>query len=157
LDFIPRPDADLKNRRDWLVYQFMRYGRFHHRLTPLHLLFNGCLYVIAVHFLGMWGIIPWVVAMFIMEEVYERVTFGMLMDYHTEIATYIYDGSKETAVADNHQVAVILNDLENFLSNKDAKLESRLRDRLTDTYEAFKKKKEAGHGNATEGQEPKAD
>jgi hypothetical protein len=157
LDYIPRPDADLKNRRDWLVYQFMRYGRFHHRLTPLHLLVNAAVYVVAFHFMGWWGIPVWVMFMFISEEVYERVVFEMMADYHTEMATFIYDGSKETAVADNHKLAVILNDLENFLSNTDKKKNERLLERLRDTYGDFKKGKEATNGNATEGQEPKAD
>jgi hypothetical protein len=152
LDLVPAPDADLKNRRDWLVYQFMRYGRFHRRLLPFLFLVNILISVVAFSQLGWWGVPLVIFCFFLTDAAYERVSFALLFKYHTQIATYIFDG--KTTDDDEHKMVVLLNDLENFISNKDKKIEARLKERLVDTYEEFKKRRTT-NGNPTEIKESK--
>lgn len=153
LDLVPAPNADLNNRRDWLVFQFYRYGKFHRRLIPLLFLVNIGIFIACTYALGNWGILLAFILWFATDYAYDRVAFALLFNYHQQIATYVFDGKDLAGDAQN--MNVFLNDLENFIYNNDGKIEERLRLRLKDSFEEFKKRR-AANGTPTEVKEQKA-
>jgi len=112
LNLIPRPDAVTNNKRDWLIYQFVRYRNFHKvALVPLYVL-DIALISVLVSVFGVW--IGALIGFFILQltnYAYDMATFSILKPFYADMGLYVFQEGKDT---DSHDLRLLMNRVENF-------------------------------------------
>lgn len=111
IEKVPPSNAPLVQKRNWLIYQLVRYRNWHKKalLAKFTLDLAVCI-SLAIAF-GIYGLVIFIPYGFISERVYDRVTGKMLLPYYKDITEYIYDGT-----SDPYDLVLLLNRVENYIN-----------------------------------------
>lgn len=116
LDAIPKPEAELANKRNWLIYQFVRYRNFHK--IGLSILFGIDFFFTLLLFevFGMTWWYPFAVGLFIWNAnyAYDYLSWAFLLDFYKEMGIYIFP---DETLGGPNKFDILMNRVGNFLSN----------------------------------------